>query len=223
MEIAARPSWIARAILVAAVTGVACPAAGQIYKCVDRAGRITYQQQPCPDTHTGGPVALSVDNGRTQTNDETTGDWAERAKRKEVVPGMPRAFVVVAYGAPQEMRAGRAKENAAEVWSYRRADFEVDVGFNGGVVAWKNDNPSATPVVAADNPDSPRQALGRGMLCAPLAEGLGAPTDTIEEFDEGLTRKVIRHRWDPTPTERERLVVTCADGKIERIERTPAQ
>lgn len=222
MLIAARPLSVARVILVAALAvGVAGPAAGQIYKCVDRAGRITYQQQPCPEAQTGGPVAFSVDNGRTQVADEPNANWAERAKRKEVVPGMPRAFVVLAYGTPQEMRPGRAKENAAEVWAYRRPDLETDIGFKGGLVAWKNDNPAQA--AAADNPASPRKAVNHAMACGSLAAEIGEPSDTTEVFDETLLRKVMRHRWDATPEDRESLVVTCVAGKIERIERSPTQ
>jgi hypothetical protein len=41
-------------------------------------------------------------------------------------------------------------------------------------------------------------------------------------FDETLLRKVMRHQWDPTPEQRETLVVFCTDDKIERIERNPA-
>ena len=122
MHISVPPAWLARAVVVAAIAAsVAAPAAAQVYKCIDRAGRVTYQQQPCPDAQTGGPMSsIIVDNSRTQAGDDENADWTEHIKRKQVVQGMPRAVVIQAYGSPQEMRPGRARENATEVWSYRR-------------------------------------------------------------------------------------------------------
>ena len=219
MHIPVRPAWLARAFVVAAVAaGVAAPAAAQVYKCVDRAGRITYQQQPCADTQTGGPMSsIIVNNGGTQAGDDENADWTEHIKRKEVVPGMPRAVVIQAYGTPQEMRPGRARENATEVWSYRRSDLASTIGFNKGMVAWLNDNPADKPA-----PDTPRQMVHHGMPCGSLAAAMGAPASVTEVFDETLVRKVMRHQWDPTPEQRETLVVICTDDKIERIERNPA-
>lgn len=219
MKIPVRPAWLARAVVVAAVAaGVAAPVAAQVYKCVDRAGRITYQQKPCPDAQTGGPMSsVIVDNGRTQAGEDANVDWTDHIRRKEVVPGMPRAVVIQAYGSPQEMRPGRARENATEVWSYRRPDLASTIGFSKGTVAWLNDNPADKPA-----PDTPRQTVHHGMPCGSLAGAIGAPTNVAEVFDETLLRKVMRHQWDPTPEQRETLVVTCADDKIERIERNPA-
>ena len=53
-------------------------------------------------SQTGGPMSsIIVDNGRTQARDDADTDWTEHVKRKEVVPGMPRAVVIQAYGSPQ--------------------------------------------------------------------------------------------------------------------------
>jgi hypothetical protein len=198
----------------------AAPAAAQVYKCVDKAGRTTYQQQPCPDAQKGARMDLPLNNGSVQ-DDATDRDWAAKAGRKEVGVGMPRAFVVQAYGTPQEMRPGRAEENAAEVWRYRRKDFDLALGFNRGVVAWTKDNPVDEVAVAPDPEPSRRQGFHVARKCAELEGDAGAATAVSEEMDEGLARRVMRHVWEPEPGDRERTTVTCADGVVVRVERLP--
>ena len=95
--------------LAAALIALACPAVAdaQVYKCVDRAGRTTYQQQPCPEAQTGGRLSLPVDNGSTQQRGERApADLDPQARLKKIVPGMTRAAVAQAHGTPQEMRPG---------------------------------------------------------------------------------------------------------------------
>lgn len=205
-----------------ALLAVALPATAQVYKCADKAGRITYQQQPCPVSQKGARMDLQLNNGTVQDGG-ADGDWAARAARKEVVVGMPRAFVVKAQGTPQEMRPGRPQENAAEVWRYRRKDFDLGVGFNKGVVAWIKDNPSDAPAAAPDPEPSRRQNFHVTRKCADIAAEAGAPASVYEEMDEGMARRVMRHVWEPEPGDRERTIVTCVDGAIARVERIPGQ
>jgi hypothetical protein len=134
---------------------------------------------------------------------------------------MPRAFVVQAYGTPQEMRAGRAQENAAEVWRYRRRDFDMALGFNKGVVAWVNDQPSDEPEAPPDPEPSRRRNFYADRKCAELEAEAGAPASVYEELDEAMARRVMRHVWESEPGDRERTIVTCVDGKVGRVERIP--
>jgi len=198
-------------------------ALAQVYKCVDRAGRTTYQQQPCPDTQKGGRLSLSIDNGSTRQDEDATEAWDAAVKQKRVLAGMPRAFVIRAFGSPQTMRPGNADESATEVWVYKRGDLETRVGFRGGVVAWSNDVDPAG--VAPPDPSfvSARKALTTGMSCAPLESALGSAESTLEEFDSMLLRTVVRVAWAPTVAEPERTVVTCDSGVVARIDRTPMQ
>ena len=101
-------STCGRVLVALATVGLALPAVAQVYKCVDKAGRITYQQQRCPDAQKGSRLDVPLNNGSVQ-DDDTDGQWAAKASRKEVGVGMPRAYVVKAYGTPQEMRAGRGR------------------------------------------------------------------------------------------------------------------
>jgi Domain of unknown function (DUF4124) len=191
-----------------------------VYKCVDPAGRTTYQQSPCNEAQKGGRVELSVSNGSSLP---PTGDtdrlWEERAQRKDVRAGMPRAFVVRAYGTPQEMRPGRARENASEVWLYRRSDLELAVGFQKGLVAWTND--PAKLDIAPEVQPSRRQLATVGRPCDALAPEMGDPNSTTTMLDDQLGRNVERRQWDPAPGDRETTTVSCLDGKVLRVERQP--
>ena len=54
-------------------TFVAAPALGQVFKCVDASGRVTYQQTPCPSAQRGGPLDLFLDNGSGRDSPEVEG------------------------------------------------------------------------------------------------------------------------------------------------------
>ena len=210
--------------LTAALVALACPAVAdaQVYKCVDRAGRTTYQQQPCPEAQTGGRLSLPVDNGSTQQRGERApADLDPQARLKKIVPGMTRAVVAQAHGTPQEMRPGRPGENAAEVWIYRRTDLAARVGFREGVVAWVSDDVQADGSVNTGAGATPRQALAVGTPCAAAEGSVGAAETLEEDYDSASARKVLRMIWPPTTADPERTVVTCDGGVIARVDRTP--
>ena len=217
-----RPVLLGRCVrpIALALLVWAAPAAAQVYKCVDKAGRTTYQQQPCPGAQKGARMDLPLNNGSVQ-DDATDSEWAAKAGRKEVGVGMPRAFVVQAYGTPQEMRPGRAKENAVEVWRYRRDDFNLALGFNKGVVAWTNFSPTDGPEAEPDPEPTRRKEFYIARKCADLEAEAGPATTTKEEMDEALARRVMRHVWESEPGDRERTTVTCVDGVVARVERIP--
>ncbi len=208
------------AVMVVAVLAILAPhAAAQVYKCADKAGRVTYQQQPCPEAQKGTRMDLP---GMAVPQDDAGTEWSAKASRREVGIGMPRAYVVQAYGTPQEMRPGKPPENAAEVWRYRRKDLELDLGFNRGVVAWVKDNPDAAEAVPDPEP-SRRKNFFAARPCAELAAEAGAPAAIKEELDETLARLVKRHVWEAEPGDREQTIVTCVDGVAVRVERIPLQ
>lgn len=204
----------ASGVLLAALAVLAAPAAhAQVYKCVDRAGRTTYQQQPCPDTQKGGRVDLYLSAPPAKGDDDA--ELAQRARLKEVTVGMTRVLVVQAWGSPQEMRPGRAGEEAGEVWVYRRTDLEARVGFRDGTVAWLNLGPEDGGQAAG----TPRQALAPGRSCATLEADLGPAEAVEEEFDAGVGRQVTRYRWGPTTADNERTFVVCDQGAIASVRR----
>lgn len=206
--------------MVMVLLSLAFPATAQVYKCVEKSGRTTYQQLPCPDAQKGTRMDMPRSNGNTQ-DDASDTEWSARAKRKEVIVGMPRAYVVQAYGTPQEMRPGRAEEKAVEVWQYRRSDLNIALGFNRGLVAWTNIDAPDTAAAAPDTEPSLRQNFTVSRKCADLAAEAGAPTSVYDELDEGTAKRVTRQVWEAAPGDRERTVVTCLDGTVTRVDRTP--
>lgn len=208
------------ALGVGVVLGAMAAAQAQIYKCVDGAGRTTYQKSACGDAQKGGRVELMLGNGSSQPPEgDLEQQWGERAKRKEVHAGMPRAYVVRAHGTPQEMRPGRPRENASEVWLYKRSDLELAVGFVKGVVAWTSE--PAKLDVEPDPMPSRRQLATVGRACGELAPEMGEPDSVSNALDDQSGRTVELRQWQPAPGDRETTTVTCLDGRVLRVERQP--
>ena len=204
------------AAVLAALAALAAPAAdAQVYKCVDRAGRTTYQQQPCPESQKGGRVELHV-GAVPAKDDDDDAELATRSRLKEVAAGMPRALVVQAWGAPQEMRPPRAGEDASEVWVYRRTDLEARVGFRNNVVAWLNHG-SEDAAQAAAAAATPRQALVPGRPCATLEADLGPAEGIEEDFDAAVRLRVLHYRWSPTTADNETTFVVCDQGVVASV------
>ncbi|MEP7181815.1 MAG: DUF4124 domain-containing protein [Betaproteobacteria bacterium] len=124
-----------RGLALAALLALAPAVEAQVYKCIDGAGRTTYQQTPCPAGAKGGRVDLVVNNGSGQDPAENQ-RWQGAVQRAEVMEGMPRRFVEQAVGAPAETRPGRADENAFEVWTYPRGNQVMLIGITNGIVVW---------------------------------------------------------------------------------------
>lgn len=205
--------------LMAAIAAIACPAlaTAQVYKCVDRNGRVTYQQQPCT---ADAPKEQRLDifiGSRPGLADDGTDPWAEQVGKKIVVTGMPRATVMRAVGSPQQMRAGTAGEDAAEVWVYRRPDLEKRVGFRGGVVIWTKD--TIEDAASASPTRLSRQAVVRGRDCGSIEIDLGPAESTVSETDAELGRPVVRYTFPAVPPENERTTVVCDAGVIARVDR----
>jgi hypothetical protein len=161
-----RPSTLSLKLRLALTIGVglACAAAAhaQIYKCVDAAGRITYQQSPCPSTQTGSRVEVKTDNGSTREVPEEEPAWSVAARTGELSPGMSKRWVQQALGAPLECRPGQPDEKASEVCLFETVKGRLRTGLNNGaVVWWRKDGTNPGPATPdATNPSSPRQPPG---------------------------------------------------------------
>ena len=153
----------AAAVLVLSAVAAAAQGQAPVFKCVDAAGRTTYQQEPCARNEKGAPIELTPDNGRTQEPAALEEQWAAAAKAGQVMAGMPRRHVRGAVGTPTEVRAGAAAERASEVWIYRNPGGGRRIGFLDGRVVWeRGDDASSEPPPADEAADTAaRRGAGR--------------------------------------------------------------
>lgn len=207
---------------MAAGLAVSAPAAAQVYKCVDSAGRITYQQLPCPAAAKGGRVELLVDNGSSRGSADDETQWQIAAQEHTVIVGMPRRYVQQALGVAREMRPGRPRESAAEVWSYPRDDEVLRIGFANGVVAWQRVDPPGPDLPPEEVARAAaRAAVARGQNCGQVLSDLGNAT-RAESVTAGVGAAARRYVWDPAPGDaRTRTTVVCVNGVVTEVERSP--
>lgn len=227
---------------IAIVCALGLAAAGgahaQVYRCVDAAGRTTYQQTPCERGSTGRPVDLSVDNGATRDSAALEAEWAAAAKQGQVVAGMPRRHVQTAYGVPTEVRAGSTAERVSEVWIYRNPGGTRRLGFIDGRVAWeRGDDASSAPPAADESADTAsrresattaaRRRIAPGRDCGTVLAEAGLP-DRTERLDVAVPapdgRMVLapaeRHVYDSDGGVPPRDVAfTCVNGVVTQVDR----
>jgi hypothetical protein len=232
MDPAHRPSMPSASGLVASRAGAAVaiiwfaygPAAfGQIFKCVDSAGRTTYQQAPCGPQQRGGKLQVQND-GAADGGEDLETRWRTTAARREVSPGMPKRWVQQALGQPSEIRPGRGEDSASEVWSYSRDDGVTRVGFNAGIVAWSRLDPALGANVNGGEPDALADSnIVVGRECVPVLAGLPAPVNqegtTISGATIGMDDRpldAVRYTFENGAT---RLILACAMNKVADVQR----
>ena len=234
-----------RAILVWVLGAAAAVASAQsVVRCVDGAGNVTYQDAPCQK----GEAARSVELPKAETREDTTA-WEEAARGARVVRGMPKRWVLRSKGAPYEIRAATAREDATEVWRYAGKDGKATlVGFAGPNVAWVRDDtgpvPAAPPaapapaVASAAAPPRPivqgaqnRKFVLQGRYCEHVFAEIG-PADreeTLQAAPPGADARAPaeapkRYSYDPAAGDPSmRTVFICIDGKVADVERTLVQ
>jgi hypothetical protein len=213
-----------RALLAAAcaLAGLAAPLSGlaQVYKCTDSAGRVSYQQAPCPRGSTGGRMQIAQDSGASPGTPEDAAVWQSAVKEGVVVPGMPRRYVQDILGVAREMRPGRPGENAAEVWTYPRDNGALRIGFAKGVVAWQRTDAEGGDVTPADRERvAARAAIAEGGNCSQMLQDAG-PADFEETVAAGPGEAARRYTYQPVPAEpRTRTVVLCVNGNVRTVDR----
>lgn len=194
-------------------------ALGQVYKCVDSAGRVTYQESPCDGGAQGGRVQLPLDTASTREAPEVEARWRESAMRHEVAKGMPKRWVQQALGVPAQIRRGVADDGATEIWTYEMPDAMVNVGFAANVVTWKHSEPRARNE-RAQGADAARSRVAADRNCSDVLTELGAPSsrDNIKLATTG--GDAVRYTYDPVPGGLPvRLTFTCADGRVVAVSR----
>jgi Domain of unknown function (DUF4124) len=195
------------------------PVLGQVFKCVDGAGRVTYQESPCNGNTQGGRVELPLDAASTREAPEVEARWRESAMRHEVTKGMPKRWVQQALGVPAQIRRAVSDEGATEIWTYDTPGGTVNVGFAANVVAWQRNEPRASNE-RAQGADAARSRVAAERNCDEVLKELGAPStrDNIKLTTTGSDS--VRYTYDPIPGGLPvRLSFTCSGGRVIAVSR----
>ncbi len=219
------PAHTGRGIVLplAAMLAFSLPASAEIYKCVDSAGRVTYQQTRCPASAKGGRVELFVDNGSSRGAPDEEALWEAAVRDHIVVVGMPRAHVIRSLGNARDMRPGPPGEGAAEVWSYPRDDGVLRIGFARGLVVWQRTDTGAAEASPQDLARAAARAeIARGQNCIQVLADVGNATSEEDVSPEPGTVS-RRYTWEPVPGDAHmRTTVLCINGQVAEVERQNA-
>jgi Domain of unknown function (DUF4124) len=212
--------------MVLALLAFMAAAQGNVVKCIDANGNITYQDVPC----TSGQAGRSVELPQAEAREDTSA-WEAAARDARVVKGMPKRWVLRSRGAPAEIRPATTSEQATEVWRYSAKDGALLVGFAGPDVAWVRDEAAAraAPSPAAGGDAATRGAQNRrfviaGRFCEHVFAEIGA-ADREEPLasppDAAAASAGTRYTYEPKAGDPQmRTVFSCVGGKVADVERT---
>jgi hypothetical protein len=212
------------ACIAVSAASLAVPAVAQVYKCTDRNGHVTYQQEPCSGGQKGGTVELSepvtVQPGAKESQ------WSAAAREGRATVGMPKPFVTEALGRAAGIRTPRAGEIGTEVWVYPKGGQVTRIGFQDNVVAWirtdvvePSPRPGAPAAVVPDREARVRQALVVGRPCdSALSEG--GPPDREEPLTVGAQGGGTRYIYTfDSNNANAYAAFVCIGGRITGVER----
>ena len=229
-------------VLAVTMTLVPAVACAEVFKCVDGAGRITYQESPCTAGERGGAVVLPEQSVEVRESPEIEAAWRAAATRHDVIKGMPKRWVQQALGVPTAIRAGTPSDAATEVWSYELPVGTTRIGFTGNIVAWQHTEPrvagaapaapargtAASPATqprglaaspGAENADSVRSRVAVDRKCDEVVAELG-PAASQQNIELTAGADGVRYIYDPVPGGLPvRLTFTCADGRVVAVSR----
>ena len=221
------PSRARRAACALVLATYAAGAGAQVYKCVDARGQVTYQQEPCAGGTAGGPVQLNDAVKVRPTGDEAT--WSAAAREGKPLVGMPKPFVIAAFGEPREIRVPKAGESGTEVWVYAKGGQVTRIGFAGtGAVAWIRadaaaaDAPGTAPIAArpADRATRVREALGVGRPCTAVLAEAGAADREEPLAVGGVVGSGTRYVYALDPSNANAYAAfVCVGGRVTGVER----
>ena len=154
---------------VLALWVIALPALGDIYKCTDRTGNITYQNEKCPSGGKAERVDI-FDNNWTAHKAEKDAQWQRNAGDRRVVAGMPARWVREGFGEPTEIRETTIG-GATELWVYNLADRSLQIGMLDGQVLWFRETPTPAPVARSAPIPAAAPSASAVTPAAPAATG----------------------------------------------------
>jgi len=205
---------------------------GQIYKCVDMAGRTTYQQSPCgPNLRESKVEPHPDDDKAAPPGKDVEATWRAAAAARQVVVGMPKRWVQQALGEPSRIRAGLGDDKATEVWVYSNESAIAQVGFSGGTVAWTRAGGSSTTRGGDDAPAVAQEfdRVINGRSCGEVLAQIGLPdrqsaTQVLTPQPDGATRAADATRYSYAPRgDVAGLSFVCLGGKVAQVQRTSAR
>jgi Domain of unknown function (DUF4124) len=115
----------------------------QIFKCTDKSGNVTYQNEPCPKDSKAGRIDI-FDNRWSTTREEREAEWRRSASQRQLATGMPARWVREALGEPTEVR-DTPTAGAAQLWLYSLRDRSVQIGMLNDQVLWFRETPTSSP------------------------------------------------------------------------------
>jgi hypothetical protein len=153
----------------------------EIYKCTDRSGNITYQNEKCPTGSQAGRVDI-FDNNWTANRAEKDAQWQRSAADHRVVTGMPARWVREGFGEPAEIR-DTATGGAKELWVYNLPDRTLQIGMLDEQVQWFRETPTAPSGGFVQAPSSSAPAATSNSRATSAAPGMDAPKKDAPKKD----------------------------------------
>ena len=200
-----------------ALCSIASPATADIYKCMDRAGNITYQNEKCPAGGKAERVDI-FDNSWTADRAEKEAQWQRNAAERRVAAGMPASWVREGLGDPAEIKETMTG-GATEQWTYNLSDRSMQIGMLRDRVLWFRETPGAAPatrspplpVVAPAMPAAtPSAAAAPGLLPPAASKEASRPVDLLRAPEALSPSTSTRPPETPPPTDAVRPVDTRA-------------
>ena len=229
---------LARAGLVLASLALGASAVAatttEIYKCTDRSGNITYQNEKCPTGSQAGRVDI-FDNNWTASGAEKNAEWQRNAADRRVVTGMPAHWVREGLGDPAEIR-DTTTGGAKELWVYNLPDRALQIGMLDDKVQWFRETPAApasgfaqapppaspspSATVAPNAPTSRSSAVPAKTASPRPIDILQAP-DAMRSLDPALTGQSPRTSESPRPVESLRTPEPASENAAPRVVEMP--
>jgi uncharacterized protein DUF4124 len=141
----------------------------QIFKCTDKSGNVTYQNEPCPKDAKAGRIDI-FDNRWSTTRDEKEAEWRRNASQHQLATGMPARWVREALGEPTEVR-DTPTAGAAQLWLYSLRDRSVQIGMLNDQVLWFRETPTTSSPNARVVPPVERPAAAAPQVAPSKTAG----------------------------------------------------
>src|SRR5215470_8238789 len=207
----------------------------EIYKCTDRSGNITYQNEKCPTGSQAGRVDI-FDNNWTASRAEKNAEWQRNAADRRVVTGMPAHWVREGFGDPAEVR-DTTTGGAKELWVYNLPDRTLQIGMLDDQVQWFRETPTApvpgfvqapaapaapsSSAAASPSSPTPRKSAAPATSASPRPIDILQAPDSMRSLDPALTGESARKSESPRSVETQRTGEPASESAAPRAVEAP--